>query len=92
MDRTQEVLSCEHVLMEAASTHENILLPIFLTLTYEEMCHQARSDRRSMVIVILKGDNIPDVIRILNILRRSNGNTYFWITKENSKSGREGIE
>ncbi|XP_066022858.1 uncharacterized protein [Pocillopora verrucosa] len=89
MDRTQEVLSCEHVLMEAASTHEDILLPIFLTLTYEEMCHQARSDRRSMVIVILKGDNIPDVIRILNILRRSNGNTYFWITKENSKSGRE---
>ncbi|XP_066025275.1 eukaryotic translation initiation factor 5B-like isoform X2 [Pocillopora verrucosa] len=53
------------------------------------MCHQARSDRRSMVIVILKGDNIPDVIRILNILRRSNGNAYFWITKENSKSGRE---
>ncbi|XP_066016277.1 uncharacterized protein [Pocillopora verrucosa] len=89
MDRTQEVLSCEHVLMEAASTHEDILLPIFLTLTYEEMCHQARSDRRSMVIVILKGDNIPDVIRILNILRRSNGNAYFWITKENSKSGRE---
>ena len=38
MDKTQEVLSCEHVLMEAASTHEDIILPIFLTLTYEEVC------------------------------------------------------
>ena len=32
------------------------------------MCHQARSDRRSMVIVILKGDNIPDVIRWLSMI------------------------
>lgn len=58
------------------------------------MCHQARSDQRSMVTVILQeGDNIPDVIRILNILHGvDHGNLYFWITKEKSRSGREGIE
>ena len=38
VDRTQEVLSYEHVLMEAASAHEDILLPIVLTLRYEEVC------------------------------------------------------
>ncbi|PFX14113.1 Retrovirus-related Pol polyprotein from type-1 retrotransposable element R2, partial [Stylophora pistillata] len=91
VDRAWDVLYCEQVLMEVASAHEDILLPIFLNLTYEEMCHQARSDQRSMVTVILQeGDNIPDVIRILNILHGINhGNLYFWITKEKSRSGRE---
>ena len=49
MDRTQEVLSCEHVLMEAASTHEEILLPIFFTLTYEEVCVNSLTLRSNLL-------------------------------------------
>lgn len=38
VDRAWDVLYCEQVLMEVASAHEDILLPIFLNLTYEEVC------------------------------------------------------
>ncbi|XP_022796261.1 uncharacterized protein LOC111334708 [Stylophora pistillata] len=44
-----------------------------------------------VTVILQEGDNIADVIRILNIVHEINhGNLYFWITKEKSRSGREG--
>ncbi|KAJ7375125.1 hypothetical protein OS493_001863 [Desmophyllum pertusum] len=86
LDRTQEVLLCENVLKEE-SNQQNIRLPVFLNLPFEEMCHQAIADRR----IIILGNNLPHVTRVLTALVNEDQNNliYFWIARSDTRSGRK---
>ncbi|XP_044166660.1 uncharacterized protein LOC122950740 [Acropora millepora] len=88
MDRTQEVLFCEKELMES-NTHKP--LPVFLNLFFDETCHQARTDGRMLVCVVLKQqDSINNVQRLLSFLE--NERIYFWVAKSGTTSGRQVVE
>ncbi|XP_044182510.1 uncharacterized protein LOC114952477 isoform X2 [Acropora millepora] len=88
MDRTQEVQFCEKELMES-NTHKP--LPVFLNLFFDETCHQARTDERMLVCVVLKQqDSINNVQRLLSFLE--NERIYFWVAKSGTTSGRQVVE
>ncbi|XP_074611128.1 uncharacterized protein LOC141865727 [Acropora palmata] len=86
MDRTVEVIQCERELTEG-NPHQP--LPVFLNLSFDEVCQQGKADEQMILCVVLKGGNVGPVQRLLSLLTNVK-DIYFWIAKSGTKSGKQG--
>ncbi|XP_074610031.1 uncharacterized protein LOC141864195 [Acropora palmata] len=88
MDRTVEVIQCERELTEG-NPHQP--LPVFLNLSFDEVCQQGKADEQMILCVVLKGGNVGPVQRLLSLLTNVK-DIYFWIAKSGTKSGKQVTE
>lgn len=86
----EEVLLCERELYQNYAVLES--LPVFLNLTFEEICFQAKRDYKMFTLIIIKqGDNFDPVRRICSMLQTLSVDLYYWMACMESASVRRVI-